>query len=87
MKNTRTKHTPELRAKVALAAVREGETIPQLAKRFGCALGRAPDRIFSGHREDSPVRGGGCPGRRRATPGSSQACTRSGAFRPRPTKA
>jgi transposase len=35
MKNTRTKHTPEFKAKVALAAVREDETIPQLAKRFG----------------------------------------------------
>jgi transposase-like protein len=35
MKNTRTKHTPEFKAKVALAAVRETATIPELAKRFG----------------------------------------------------
>jgi transposase-like protein len=35
MRNTRTKHTPEFKAKVALAAVREVETVPQLAKRFG----------------------------------------------------
>lgn len=35
MKNTRTRHTPEFKAKVALAAVREDATIPELAKRFG----------------------------------------------------
>jgi transposase len=35
MKNTRTKHTPEFKAKVALAAVREDATVPDLAKRFG----------------------------------------------------
>lgn len=35
MKNTRTKHTPEFKAKVGLAAVRETATIPELAKRFG----------------------------------------------------
>ena len=35
MKNTRSKHTPAFKAKVALAAVREGETIAVLSKRFG----------------------------------------------------
>ena len=35
MKNTRNKHTPAFKAKVALAAVREQETVPQLSKRYG----------------------------------------------------
>ena len=35
MKNTRTRHTPAFKAKVALAAVREDESIPQLSKRYG----------------------------------------------------
>jgi transposase len=35
MKNTRSKHTPSFKAKVALAAVREQETVPQLSKRYG----------------------------------------------------
>jgi transposase-like protein len=35
MKSTRTRHTPEFKAKVALAAVREEDTIPALSKRFG----------------------------------------------------
>ena len=35
MKNTRTRHTPAFKAKVALAAVREQESISQLAKRYG----------------------------------------------------
>ena len=35
MKNTRTKYTPEFKAKVALAAVRETATVPELAQRFG----------------------------------------------------
>ena len=35
MRNTRTRHTAAFKAKVALAAVREEETIPALSKRFG----------------------------------------------------
>jgi transposase len=35
MKNTRTKHSAEFKTKVALEAVRENATVPELAKRFG----------------------------------------------------
>ena len=35
MKANRTKHNPEFKAKVALAAIREEETVPELMKRFG----------------------------------------------------
>ena len=35
MKNTRIRHNPAFKAKVALATLREGESIAQLAKRYG----------------------------------------------------
>ena len=35
MKNPRMKHTPTFKAKVALAAYREDESVAQLAKRYG----------------------------------------------------
>jgi transposase len=40
MKNTRTKHTPAFKAKVALAAIREDETVAQLSRRFGVHAGQ-----------------------------------------------
>jgi transposase len=35
MKNTRTKHTAAFKAKVALEAVREQQSVPELARRYG----------------------------------------------------
>ncbi len=47
MKNSRTKHTPAFKAKVALAAVREDETVPALAKRYGLH----PNQIYKWKRD------------------------------------
>lgn len=62
MKSTRTRHTPEFKAKVALAAIREEDTIPALSKRFGIHATQIykwkreflenASRAFSGGRED-----------------------------------
>ena len=35
MKSTRTRHSAAFKAKVALAAIREQETVPELARRYG----------------------------------------------------
>jgi transposase len=35
MKSTRTRHSSAFKAKVALAAIREQETVPELARRHG----------------------------------------------------
>lgn len=47
MKTPRTKHTPAFKAKVALAAVREENAVPTLAKRYGIH----PNQIYKWKRE------------------------------------
>lgn len=47
MKNTRTKHSSALKAKVALAAVREEQSIPELARRYGVH----PNQIYKWKRQ------------------------------------
>ena len=47
MKAPRTKLSGQFKAKVALAAVREEETIPELAKRFGVH----PNQIYKWKRQ------------------------------------
>ena len=47
MKKTRTRYTPEFKAKVAIAALREQATIPELAKQFNVH----PNQIHTWKRE------------------------------------
>ncbi len=47
MKQGRTKHEPGFKAKVALAALREEESVPDLARRFGLH----PTQIFTWKRQ------------------------------------
>jgi transposase len=48
MKNTRTRHTAEFKAKVAIEAIRETATAPELARRYGVH----PTMIFKWKKQD-----------------------------------
>ena len=63
-KNSRKHHTPEFKAKIALEAVRELETVPELSKRYGVHANQIykwkreflenAARAFSGGGDDKP---------------------------------
>ena len=46
-KTSRTRYTPEFKAKVAIAALREQSTVPELAKQFGLH----PNQVYTWKRE------------------------------------
>ena len=46
-KTSRTRYTPEFKAKVAVAALREQATVPELAKQFGIH----PNQLYTWKRE------------------------------------
>lgn len=49
MSKTRTKHTPEFKAKVALVVVREQKTVAEIAHRFNFKI--HPNQIYKWKRE------------------------------------